>query len=231
VERRIRIILLESSLELVPESIRRHPKILETARRYGIPPSHVILDKSLHYDAMSAVPKKWKRGRPDIIHTTLLILLDSMAYRTGSLEVYMHTISGEVYAFAPNLRIPRNYERFKGLMAQLLRLHRVPPSDPKPLIWKAYDDLEEFVDQTGGLLLLWEKGEESTEVSVVKEALEYDYAIGIGAFPSGDFEDNTLSLSSIKRRLVGGIVLPAWSIACRILSTYENIIGVMKASD
>ncbi|MEM4684334.1 MAG: 16S rRNA methyltransferase, partial [Thermosphaera sp.] len=64
---KLRIVILEAGLELVPKSIANHPSILKNAARRGKKPSEVLLDVSIHYPAMKKLPDKLKRGRPDIV--------------------------------------------------------------------------------------------------------------------------------------------------------------------
>jgi len=222
---RLRVVLLESGVEIVPEELWDHPQVRKSSSRYGVHPSLMLLDKSLHYSAMYSLPRKWKRGRPDIVHTTLLVLLESRAGRRGLIEVYMHTVSGEVYAFEPDEHIPKNYERFKGLMAHLLREGRVPPSG-RPLIYRVSSSLAGFLEEQGPLILLWERGRRSVEEEVVARALAAHGVVGIGAFPRGDFERSTLRKASEAYSIAGGEPLPAWSVACRLVNAYERIMGL-----
>ncbi|CAF1501354.1 unnamed protein product [Rotaria magnacalcarata] len=68
---------------------------------------------------------KYKRdpnsnARPDITHQCLLMLLDSPLNRAGLLQVYIHTHKGVLIEVNPQTRIPRTFDRFAGLMVQLL---------------------------------------------------------------------------------------------------------------
>ncbi|MEB2837280.1 MAG: 16S rRNA methyltransferase [Desulfurococcales archaeon] len=222
---KLRVALLEAGVELVPRSLWRHPQVRRAAERYGVEPSLMLLDKSLHYNAMASLPRKWKRGRPDIAHLTLLVLLESRAGRRGLVEAYMHTVGGEVYYFKPTERIPKNYERFKGLMAHLIRDGRVPP-EGEPLIYRVSGSLASFLASKGPLILLWERGKRASEEEVVARALARGAVLGIGGFPRGDFERSTLRKAAEAYSIAGGEPLPAWSVACRIVRAYERIVGL-----
>ena len=89
----IRLILAESSIELVPRDIIGHPSVLKTAKRRGKKPTEILLDISLHYHAMKKLRDRHKRGRPDIVHVSLLEALSSPLNLEGKLEVIVHTIS------------------------------------------------------------------------------------------------------------------------------------------
>lgn len=58
--------------------------------------------------------------RPDIVHQELLALLDSPLSKAGRLRVYVSTGKGVLIEVSPQVRIPRTFKRFSGLMVQLL---------------------------------------------------------------------------------------------------------------
>ncbi len=135
--------LIDAALELVPVEITSDPAVVSTAKSRGKPPDQILLDEALHSKALQQLPDNEKRGRPDIIHRSLLIALDSILAREGQLKVFVHTYTGEIIEIQPDTRLPRRYSRFTGLMEQLLVKKRVPISGipllqihPEPL--KAY---------------------------------------------------------------------------------------------
>ncbi|MGC9209898.1 MAG: 16S rRNA methyltransferase [Acidilobus sp.] len=211
----IEIVLLESAIELVPSEIARHPQVLKTARRYGLRPDEMLLDAGLHWRAMRSLKDYWRRGRPDIVHLSLLNLLEKSPVRRGLARVYMHLQDDRVFAFSPEVRIPKNYDRFKGLMAQLLRLNRVPP-EGEPLIWRASGSLREFLGDRKLLLLSEDAEEELRPVEVLREATKSNSPIGFGAFPRGPFSESVLSMTWKRVRIRGGEPLKAWDVACAL---------------
>lgn len=220
----LRIALLESPLETVPRELWGHPQVVKSARRYGVEPGRLLLDKSLHYNAMEALAQKWKRGRPDIVHTTLMVLQDTLL-PGGGLEVYIHVLDGRVFKLAPHVRLPKNYDRFKGLMAQLLEEGRVPPSG-EPLIWVEYESLASMARDLG-LILLWERGEPRRPGYIVARALATGAALGIGMFPRGDFKRSTLRKAMERYSIAGGRQLKAWGVAGRLVYSLERMLGLV----
>ncbi len=225
---RVKIILLESALETVPREIWRHPAVVKNARRRGKKPGETLLDVSLHYHAMKNLEDREKRGRPDIVHTTLLELLESPLNKEGHLEVYVHTYQGHVIFIDPSTRIPRNYNRFVGLMEQLFKHGKVPPDAEKPLIYIKTLTLEKLLEKIGckGLAILWEKGERTSPENIVSIAMNNNYAIGIGGFPHGDFSEEIISLASYKFSIYRD-PLNSWVVASRIAYAAEKILGIL----
>lgn len=58
--------------------------------------------------------------RPDITHQCLLTLLDSPLNKAGMLQVFIRTKKNVLIEINPQIRIPRTFVRFAGLMVQLL---------------------------------------------------------------------------------------------------------------
>ena len=78
----------------------------------------------LNCDDHAAFLRKHKRDpaelRPDILHQCMLILLDSPLNKAGLLKLFVRTERGVLIEVSPQIRIPRTFRRFCGLMAQLL---------------------------------------------------------------------------------------------------------------
>jgi len=206
--KKLKVILLEAPLELAPPSWPRGP----------------LIDKRYHYHKLASFTRKWKRGRPDIVHVTLLVLLDSILNMEGKLEVYVHTVDGSVYFISPEERLPKHYDAFKEIIAIMLEKGAVPPENP--LMWKAYESLSDFVKEHGGLILLWEKGEPKRFKDVAGEALSTGLPVGIGAFPRGDFERSTLRKALKRYSVAGGRPLKAWTVAYKLVCAAEELLGL-----
>ncbi|KAK9798217.1 hypothetical protein WJX73_007869 [Symbiochloris irregularis] len=60
--------------------------------------------------------------RPDICHQALLAILDSPLSKSGRLKaLYIHTARNVLIQVHPQVRLPRTFKRFCGLMVQLLQ--------------------------------------------------------------------------------------------------------------
>lgn len=224
----IRLILADAALELVPRDIIDHPSILKTARRRGKKPTEILLDVSLHYHAMKKLRDRHKRGRPDIVHVALLEALSSPLNIEGKLEVIIHTVSDYVIYIDPSTRIPRNYNRFVGLMEQLLIHGKVPPNTDKPLMTAVTMSFKGLMTELGvkNIILLSEEGEIVGTEDICEYAINEGTPIVIGAFPHGDFSDEVKSyakyLFSIYHK-----PLDAWVVVSRILAACEKKLNVL----
>ncbi|CAI5444035.1 unnamed protein product [Caenorhabditis angaria] len=90
---------------------------LETAKVGG---EYVILSSDKHANFLRKQKKDPSDYRPDILHQCLLNLLDSPLNRAGKLRVFFRTSKNVLVDVSPQCRIPRTFDRFCGLMVQLL---------------------------------------------------------------------------------------------------------------
>jgi len=74
------IILVESSLELIPAELSNHQSVLAYSKKFKKNISNTLLDNSWHFGAMKGLENEIKRGRPDIVHLTLLSICTSPAF-------------------------------------------------------------------------------------------------------------------------------------------------------
>ncbi|MFN3383306.1 MAG: 16S rRNA methyltransferase [Archaeoglobaceae archaeon] len=207
-------IFLESPLELVPKEIANHPAIVSDARRRRKKAVELLLDDSKHHSAMKTLEHREKRGRPDIVHQCLLLLLDSPL---RSFDIYVHTIKNEIIRVSRDTRLPRNYNRFVGLMEDLFKRRKIE-ANGKVLIEILNVELPEIVGD-GKVLLFSEKGERFEA-----KMLEKDVVICIGGFAHGEFFDETLrNLGRYKAVSLGKESYTSLYVTSRILCEYERI--------
>ncbi|MEM1513297.1 MAG: 16S rRNA methyltransferase [Candidatus Thermoplasmatota archaeon] len=189
---------------------------LEMAKEIGI---DEILDSSIHYPYMKKMKDWQRRGRPDIIHMCLLIALESILNKEKMLRIYIHTRNDEIIYINPDTRMVKNYNRFKGLMKQLLTYGRVPLNG-SPLMEIKKEKLTKFIEKMKGKKILFSrKGEKKN----LKEIFEKDTICIIGGFPSGNFYspvheyvDEIISLHDE--------MLPAWVVEMEAIVMYEEYV-------
>jgi rRNA pseudouridine-1189 N-methylase Emg1 (Nep1/Mra1 family) len=114
------IILADSALEMVPTALKGHPSVEKNIKKYG--DAGKLLDIAYHHSAMTSLPDHMSRGRPDIIHHFLIDSLSSILNKWNLLRLYVHTrIDNSIYEISPLMRPPKDYNRFKGVMFNLLK--------------------------------------------------------------------------------------------------------------
>ncbi|XP_071066255.1 ribosomal RNA small subunit methyltransferase NEP1 isoform X2 [Dasypus novemcinctus] len=93
--------------------------------------------------------------RPDIAHQSLLMLMDSPLNRAGLLQVYIHTQKNVLIEVNPQTRIPRTFDRFCGLMVQLLHKLSVRAADGPQKLLKLPVMCESWCPAVTLLFLWW----------------------------------------------------------------------------
>lgn len=227
------LILAESELELVPEEIKGHPSVTAPAKRAGGRATRSVLDSSLHHSALRSLPQGERRGRPDIVHLFLLTALDSILNQTGGLQVFVHTRHDALVTVAPETRIMRNYNRFSGLMEQLLR-HSRTPLDGKPLLsLEPGVGLGEAVKRLGAdhTILFDAAGKPArlAELFPAHAAAGRHLACVIGGFPKGEFRSD-LGFAS-ERLSLHPSPLSAWVVAAEAIVNWENATPALPLGD
>jgi rRNA small subunit pseudouridine methyltransferase Nep1 len=220
----LRVILAGAELELVPPEIAGHPAV-----RMNLPagrkPSEVLLDQNLHATASRPLPDGERRGRPDIVHYTLLALLESPLCKAGGLEVAVHTSANELIRVRPDTRLPRGEARMHGLLAKVLRDGR--SQDKDPLVWvegvgKPDKVLASFAK--GPVVRLDEGGPPMAPADLARKAKGGDLTVVLGAFPSGDFHADWKAAvpdaASLWRE-----PLNAWAVAAEVVAAWRAVHG------
>jgi len=225
--------LVESALQLVPSEIQAHPQVKEYAKRRQKSPREVVLDRAFHHAAMQRLARIHykippdRMGRPDIVHNTLLQVLEPPLNWEDHLRTFVHTQDDYVISINPKVRLPKNCVRFVGLIEQLFAQGQVPRAG-EPLLKIEKKSLPELVGQVkptkvlglsmlGKPMLLREVAQHAGEL---KEPL-----VLIGGFPRGHFADNTRKLVNELFR-VDPRSLDAWVVAGRFVYDFEWSIGL-----
>ena len=113
------LVLAESALELVPLELQSHNSVIASSRRLSKKPSEILLDVSWHFAAMKGIEDEIKRGRPDLIHFCLLEASSIPLYFENKIRVFVHTIDNKVIFIGKDVRLPKSYHRFAGLIEKL----------------------------------------------------------------------------------------------------------------
>ena len=222
----LHIVFVEAALETVPPSILRHPSVRRSAKRQGKRPEELLLNRSLHHSAMSRLPDDHKRGRSDIAQICLLEALGAPLNREGGLRVWLHTFGGYAIEVSPEVRVPRDCNRFNGLMEQLFSLGRVPPEGDSPLMQLSetgLGKLKEIIAPSHTVALTSRGSPSSLEDLCRRLCEEKNPLVFIGAFPHGAMKDETLSQADYAVS-IHAEALEAWVVTSRLIYEYEKSI-------
>lgn len=231
----LHMILLECALELVPSEISALKQIQKHAARRGKKPIEILLDQSHHGREMTRLENSLQRGRPDIVFHSLMSILETPLCKSGNLTIHLHLQDGRIVEVNPEVRLPRNYERFVGLFEQLFLKGQVPiEGDPllritKKSISDIISELKKNKQNTQSILAI-ENGSK-TSIDKLHALLPNDASIpvivGVGAFPHGDFSEDLTKLFEIHLKLDTEVMM-AWHVCAEILWTYSSRIGVIQ---
>lgn len=216
----LRIILAGAELELVPVEIAGHPSVRMNLAA-GRKPSEAILDQNLHATASRPLPDGERRGRPDIVHYSLLALLESPVAKAGHLEVCVHTRHNELIRVRADTRLPRGEARLHGLLSKVLREGRSQDKDPLIRlegVMKPDKVLAAFAK--GPVLRLDEGGAALSPAEVVGKAQGGDLTLVLGAFPSGDFHKDWKEAAP-EAVSIWKEPLNAWAVAAEVAAAWR----------
>ena len=219
------IILTESSLELIPKQLHNHPSVISYSKKFKKIPSSTLLDNSWHFSAMKGLENEIKRGRPDIIHLTLLSICTSPAFYENKINVFVHTINNEVISINNNTRLPKSYHRFQGLMEKLFLTKKIESED-EILMQMESSSLSQLISKikTTQIIGLTTNGQKNTIEKLI-EQIEENSCILIGGFQKGHFSEETQKI--IERSFsINDSSLEAHLVASRLVYEYEKTIFI-----
>ncbi len=219
---KLSFVLAESALELVPKEVRSAPDVVSDARRRGAEASEILLDGSFHQSAMLRLKEAEKRGRPDLVHVSLLAVTGTPLYLDGGVKVFVHTYDDKVLELAEETRIPKNYLRFRGLAEQVLSegkgtdLVKLRNGGIKEVVGEAAPDMVCGLSVQGKMTKL-------TDLAGRLAAARQPCVL-VGGFPHGHFSKETLQeVEELVR--VDPRPLEAHVVAGRLVYELERALG------
>ena len=219
----ISLILTESALELVPSELKNHPSVVSHARKLGKHTSEILLDNSWHFAAMKGIKNEIKRGRPDLVHFSILEATTIPLFLQNKMKLFVHTINDKVIYFGQNVHVPKSYHRFEGLIEKLYQEKKIIV-DNDILLEIKKKTFSELLDEINPSKVIGfsTKGRLNSYEKIAAE-ISTNTCIVLGGFQKGNFSDsieNKIStLYSIGNESFEGHVVVA-----RILYEYEKTI-------
>ena len=219
------IILAESSLELIPKKIHNHPSVTSYSKKFKKNSSNTLLDNSWHFGAMKGLDNEIKRGRPDIIHLTLLSLCTTPVFYKNKIKVFVHTVNDEVISINNNTRLPKSYHRFQGLMEKLFLTKKIESED-EILMEMKNSSLSQLVSKIKPtqIIGLTTQGQKISLDKLVKQ-IEENSCIILGGFQKGHFNNETEKIID-KSFSINDSSLEAHLVASRLAYEYEKTIFI-----
>ena len=217
------LILAESSLEMIPKEIQNHPSIISHSKKLGKLPSNILLDNSWHYAAMKGIQNENKRGRPDIVHFSLLEACSIPLYFEKKLSIYIHTLNDKVIKVGDDIHLPKSFHRFAGLIEKLFYEKRIE-SDGKNLLEINDMSLSKLIEEIEpkNVVGLSSVGKPSSFSDVAKSLTE-NSCIVIGGFQKCHFSDSTVGTID-QLVCIDSKSLESHVVTARILYEYEKTI-------
>lgn len=221
--------LVEAALELIPQELLTHPSVMRSSARVGKQPQEVLLDRTYHHRAMLTLPNHLRRGRPDIIHRVLLSALDTPLNSEALLQIFVHTCNNQIIYVNPITRLPKNYERFKGLIAQLL-LHGKVPKKGATLMHLENGSLSSIIKQRKpkAIIAFSKFGRFIPPKHLYKDFVLDDVILAVvGAFPRGSISPPLLNLATDVIS-IDKDSLTAGTVTSRLIYDYERIFKITQ---
>ena len=219
----ISLVITESALELVPPELQKHNSVLASAQRLNKKPSEILLDISWHFAAMKGIENEIKRGRPDLVHFCLLEGCSIPLYFEKKLNVFVHTIDDKVIFVGQNVRLPKSYHRFAGLIEKLYSTGKIEEKNKTLLEIKNMDFTSlMYKIKPKRVVGLSTKGISSSYQQLAQE-IDNNTCLIVGGFAKGHFSD-TAKKHFDKIVSVDKNPLEAHVIISRVLYEYEKRI-------
>jgi len=219
----ISLVLSESALELVPYELEEHPSVVSHAKKLGKYPSDILLDNSWHFAAMKGIKNEIKRGRPDLVHFSILEATTIPLYYQNKLNLFVHTIDNKVIRFGKNVHIPKSYHRFQGVIEKLFQEKKIISKNQLLLEIKeqTFSELIEEISPSN-VIGFSTDGELSSYQKIASE-IPNNSCIVLGGFQKGHFSDSVQNKIT-KLYSIGNESFEGHVVASRILYEYEKTI-------
>jgi rRNA small subunit pseudouridine methyltransferase Nep1 len=219
----ISLIISESALELVPFELEDHPSVILHAKKLGKYSSEILLDNSWHFAAMKGIKNEIKRGRPDLVHFSILEATTIPLYLQNKLNFFVHTIDDKVIHFGKNVHLPKSYHRFEGVIEKLYQEKKIMAKNELLLEIKE-QTFSELIDEINPSKIIGFSTEgELSSYEKIASQISDNSCIIIGGFQKGHFS------GSIQNKItdlysIGNESFESHVIASRILYEYEKTI-------
>jgi rRNA small subunit pseudouridine methyltransferase Nep1 len=196
----ISLILADAEVERVPllcSDGTAPPRVcgVKDAELRGI----IVLDSYIHRYIMEGLDDAERRGRPDIVHSFLLLAQGSRACNDGKLASFIHTRGGEVITVGRKYRPDQNYISFLHSLGELFEKGRID-GEEEGLVLERDMDLKALLGRLRPeeVIVLTPSGDKQDLRQVLNRADEKHLAVIIGGFPEGDYHSPVYQMADAK---------------------------------
>ena len=190
------------------------------AKRREVKPGEILLDRSLHHSALQRLKDGYRRGRPDLVHLTLLSVTSTPLHQSGGVAVYIHTFDDKVLEFGRGARPPKSYARFRNLMEKLLT--EMPSEGLVSAREETLPQLLKAIQTDHAVGLSVEGASMSIEGLAEDLSQRKNPAVAVGGFPRGHFIPRDLKAFDALVR-IDDRPLDAHVVASRVVYEFEKI--------
>lgn len=189
--------------------------------------SYKLLNSDEHYKFLLNNKKNPEEYRPDIVHQCLLTLLDSPLNKTGHLEIYLKTTKNVLIQVNPQIRIPRTFPRFSGLIVQLLQKLKIRASDGNATLMKVIKNpITKYLPSEARKIGFSQNAQKMVQLSEYVPSISKDDAplvFVVGGFAhgkiDGDYIEEWVSISNFE--------LSASVVCSKICNACEDMWRIM----
>jgi rRNA small subunit pseudouridine methyltransferase Nep1 len=172
---------------------------------------------------MKGIENEMKRGRPDLVHFSILEATTIPLYLQNKMKLYVHTLDDKVISFGKNVHIPKSYHRFEGVIEKLYQEKEITTKDDV-LLEIEEKTFSELLDEINPSKILGfsTAGNNSTYEKIAKDIPD-DACIVIGGFQKGHFSD-LIENKITDLYSVGDESFEGHVVVARMLYEYEKTI-------
>ncbi len=216
------ILLVDAELELIPDEMLKNHAIALQAKKRKKAAGKILLDSNFMHSAIDKFypGESNRRGRPDIIHHFLTMALDSILNKKGQLRVWIHTRTDVIMEISPEIRLPKSYNRFVGLVEDLYDKGEIKAGD-KTLLKLHNGNVSDLLSLAGSknIKVLSPTGER-IGIRAMFKGREPEQTVIMGGFSEGDYRSDVYPLAEAFS--IFDEELTIWTVASELIAQYER---------
>ena len=172
---------------------------------------------------MKGIKNEIKRGRPDLVHFSILEATTIPLYLQNKLNLFVHTIDDKVIHFGKNVHLPKSYHRFEGVIEKLYQEKKIMAKNELLLEIKEQTFLELIDEINPSKIIGFSTEGQLSSYEKIAAQISDNSCIIIGGFQKGHFSD------SIQNKItdlysIGNESFESHVVTSRILYEYEKTI-------